>query len=74
MNELPGNILDCIGNTSLLALGKIGPRNGARILLKLESENPTGSLAEKMGPEATIVTVLCDTGMKYLKTYRTALS
>jgi cysteine synthase A len=26
-------------------------------------------LAEQLGPEATIVTVMCDTGMKYLKTY-----
>jgi cysteine synthase A len=27
-------------------------------------------LAEQLGPDATIVTVMCDTGMKYLKTYR----
>jgi cysteine synthase len=26
-------------------------------------------LAEELGPDATIVTVMCDTGMKYLKTY-----
>jgi cysteine synthase A len=30
-------------------------------------------LAERLGPEATVVTVLCDTGMKYLKTYRSRL-
>ena len=30
-------------------------------------------LAEQLGPDATIVTVLCDTGMKYLKTYRMVL-
>jgi len=30
-------------------------------------------LAEQLGPDATIVTVMCDTGMKYLKTYGTAL-
>ncbi|MEN3367932.1 MAG: cysteine synthase, partial [Verrucomicrobiota bacterium] len=30
-------------------------------------------LAEQLGPDATIVTVLCDTGMKYLKTYRAQL-
>jgi cysteine synthase A len=24
------------------------------------------SLAEKLGPAATVVTVMCDTGMKYL--------
>jgi cysteine synthase A len=26
-------------------------------------------LAERLGPDATIVTVMCDTGMKYLKTF-----
>ena len=48
MNESQRNILDCIGNTSLLALRKIVPKNGARILLKLESENPTGSMKDRM--------------------------
>jgi cysteine synthase A len=45
---LPRDILDCIGNTSLLALRRIAPANGARILLKLESENPTGSMKDRM--------------------------
>jgi len=114
MDALQPDILHCIGNTSLLPLRNIVPANGARILLKLENENPTGSmkdrmalamieaaeadgrlrpggsvveytggssfagtstggnvlaalrLAEQLGPEATIVTVMCDTGMKYL--------
>jgi cysteine synthase A len=42
------NILHCIGNTSLLALRNIVPGNGARILLKLENENPTGSMKDRM--------------------------
>jgi len=42
------NILDCIGNTRLLALRHVVPANGARILLKLESENPTGSMKDRM--------------------------
>ena len=42
------SILDHIGNTSLLALRKIVPMNGARILLKIESENPTGSMKDRM--------------------------
>ena len=42
------NILDRIGNTSLLALRNIVPGNGARILLKLENENPTGSMKDRM--------------------------
>jgi cysteine synthase A len=48
MYELKRNILDCIGKTSLLALRKIAPKNGARILLKVESENPTGSMKDRM--------------------------
>jgi cysteine synthase A len=40
--------LQRIGNTSLLALRKIVPASGARILLKLESENPTGSMKDRM--------------------------
>ena len=42
------NILDSIGNTSLLALRNIAPANGARVLLKLENENPTGSMKDRM--------------------------
>jgi len=48
MNKLQPDILDCIGDTTLLALRKVVPRNGARILLKLESENPTGSMKDRM--------------------------
>jgi cysteine synthase A len=48
MNELPRNILECIGDTTLLALRNIVPQNGARILLKMESENPTGSMKDRM--------------------------
>src|SRR5918911_4168640 len=42
------DILECIGNTSLLPLRRIVPKNGARILLKIESENPTGSMKDRM--------------------------
>jgi cysteine synthase A len=42
------SILDHVGDTSLLALRKIVPKNGARILLKIESENPTGSMKDRM--------------------------
>ena len=48
MNELPRDILHCIGNTSLLPLRNVVPKNGSRILLKLESENPTGSMKDRM--------------------------
>lgn len=45
--DRPG-ILGAIGKTSLMALRRIVPENGARILLKLESENPTGSMKDRM--------------------------
>jgi cysteine synthase A len=48
MNKSQPDILHCIGNTSLLPLRKIVPANGSRILLKLESENPTGSMKDRM--------------------------
>ena len=48
MSELKQDILQCIGNTSLLPLRKVVPENGSRILLKLESENPTGSMKDRM--------------------------
>src|SRR3954465_9140593 len=41
-------MLDLIGNTTLYPLRRIVPANGARILLKLESENPTGSMKDRM--------------------------
>jgi hypothetical protein len=48
MKELPRDILQCAGNTSMLALRKVVPASGARILLKLEDENPTGSIKDRM--------------------------
>jgi cysteine synthase A len=48
MNQLRRNILQRIGDTSLLMLHRVVPNNGARILLKLESENPTGSMKDRM--------------------------
>jgi cysteine synthase len=48
MKEPPRNILHCIGDTSLLALRNVAPKSSARILLKLENENPTGSMKDRM--------------------------
>lgn len=48
MNETQRSILDRIGQTSLMALRRVVPANGARILLKLENENPTGSMKDRM--------------------------
>jgi cysteine synthase A len=51
MNSAPAastSILSRIGNTPLLALGALVPADCARILVKLESENPTGSMKDRM--------------------------
>jgi cysteine synthase A len=48
MREYQPDILNLIGNTSIMPLRKIAAANGARILLKLESENPTGSMKDRM--------------------------
>jgi cysteine synthase A len=41
------DILEAIGNTSMVRLGKVVP-GGANILAKLEWENPTGSVKDRM--------------------------
>src|SRR4051794_17136098 len=41
-------ILRHIGNSSLLALRKIVPSNGSNVLLKMENENPTGSMKDRV--------------------------
>jgi cysteine synthase A len=42
------NVLDTIGGTRLMSLERIVPKGSARILLKLEYENPTGSMKDRM--------------------------
>jgi len=41
-------VLDTIGRTRLMPLQGIVPKGSARILLKLEYENPTGSMKDRM--------------------------
>lgn len=48
MSKLQPDILHSIGNTSLVSLRHVVPKNGTQILLKLESENPTGSIKDRM--------------------------
>ena len=42
------DILDAIGNTSLVRLRRIVPPRSAKLLVKLEWENPTGSMKDRM--------------------------
>ena len=41
-------ILDAIGNTPLVELRRVVPLGGARIVAKLESTNPTGSMKDRV--------------------------
>lgn len=44
----PATIINAIGNTPLVELKNIVPRGSARIVAKLESANPTGSMKDRM--------------------------
>jgi len=46
------DVLSAIGNTSLVYLDRIKARGGARIAAKLEWENPTGSMKDRMAAAA----------------------
>jgi cysteine synthase A len=48
MISAPRDVLDRIGGTHLLALRRLPAGSGRRILVKLESENPTGSMKDRM--------------------------
>ena len=41
-------ILHAIGNTPLVALRRLAPAGGARVVVKLESANPTGSMKDRV--------------------------
>ncbi|MFQ5657059.1 MAG: cysteine synthase A [Candidatus Methylomirabilales bacterium] len=46
--RLAKNALDLIGNTPMVELSKLSPRNGATILGKMESLNPAGSVKDRI--------------------------
>ena len=43
-----GNILESIGNTPLVELPRLSPKPGVRIYAKLEGQNPTGSVKDRV--------------------------
>jgi len=47
-SRLDSSVLDRIGNTPLLELKRIVPEGCARILIKVEGANPTGSMKDRM--------------------------
>ena len=46
--SLSATILQAIGNTSLVPLRKVVPPGSAKVLVKLEWENPTGSMKDRV--------------------------
>jgi cysteine synthase A len=46
--ELSENVLQAIGGTSLVALRRVVPPGCAQVLVKIEGENPTGSMKDRM--------------------------
>ena len=46
--SIGSNILQAIGNTPLVQLGKVVPSGHAKVLVKLEWANPTGSMKDRM--------------------------
>jgi cysteine synthase len=45
---ISSNVLEAIGNTSLVELRRVVPAGCARIFVKIEGENPTGSMKDRM--------------------------
>jgi cysteine synthase len=48
MVAIDNNVINAIGNTPLIELCNISPSGGARIIAKMESANPTGSMKDRM--------------------------
>lgn len=46
--DVANNVLQAIGNTPIVQLQNVVPPNSARILVKLEWANPTGSMKDRM--------------------------
>ncbi len=44
----PVSVLDSIGNTPIVQLERVVPKNSARVLVKLEWANPTGGMKDRM--------------------------
>ena len=46
--RIANNVLEAIGNTPLVELRRVVPVDHARVLVKLEGANPTGSMKDRM--------------------------
>ena len=46
--ETASSLLDLVGNTPLVELQRVQPENGVRLFAKLEGQNPTGSIKDRV--------------------------
>jgi cysteine synthase len=46
--RVPGSVLDAVGNTPLVELKRVVPPGSAKVLVKLEFCNPTGSMKDRV--------------------------
>ena len=49
MAAVMGSVLDMIGNTPLVDVSALSPNPRVRILAKMESQNPFGSVKDRIG-------------------------
>jgi cysteine synthase B len=45
---VPGSLLDLVGNTPLVELPRLAPKPSVRLFAKLEGQNPTGSIKDRV--------------------------
>lgn len=45
--DVAANVLELVGNTPLVRLARVGPQSGARVVGKLEVQNPGGSVKDR---------------------------
>ena len=63
--ERHDTVLSAIGNTRLIPLRHMVPRGSARVFLKLEYENPTGSMKDRMAHASEIIDQIVRTGLPF---------
>jgi cysteine synthase B len=70
LKALAPSLLDVVGHTPLVELGRLSPPGGARIYGKLEGQNPTGSIKDRVAKamiEAAEATGELEPGRKLLE-------
>jgi cysteine synthase B len=45
---IPASLLDLVGSTPLVELSRLSPKPGVRLFGKLEGQNPSGSLKDRI--------------------------